>query len=176
MIRRTFVKALGKLIALGGLATKFPIHSMAADAPSDTVKFWAPVARADVLNSNGNIYPKHSLDKEVKEFETKFKAKLLGQIGYPRGNTHPNQWREPVSYRDVSHVVTNLKMDQGYLLAEIEILDTPQGNVLKSMDVCYRTYGIMRFKIQPEGLILCPQHSFELLGIHALPIEDAAIL
>jgi len=170
MIRRKFIKALGKLIALGGLATKFPMHSVTADVPNDTVKFWAPVARADVPNSNGNIYSQHVLDKVVKEFNTK----LVGQIGYPQFKIFDPRHTSIVSYRDASHIVSNLKMDQGYLLAEIEILDTPQGNVLKSMDVCYRTHGLLK---QPLSQYIETEfHSFKLIGIHAIPIEDAAIL
>ena len=149
MIRRKFIQLLLGVIPFAIFAKK--------EIAITHTKFWAPVARADIPNSNGRIYPRHVLNKAIAEFKTK----LNGQIGYPVNSI--------VSYRHISHVVTNLKMDQDYLLAEIEILDTPQGDILKSMDVCYRTHGFC--EINNDTIV-----NYELIGIHALKTNTACTL
>ena len=96
---------------------------------------------------------------------------MNGQIGYPVNSLcrmTPDR-NSIVSYRHISHVVTSLKMDQDYLLAEIEILNTPQGDILKSMDVCYRTHGFC--EINNDTIV-----NYELIGIHALKTNTACTL
>lgn len=162
MLRREFVKLLGGLIAVG------KIDSFAICPKSDVVTFWAPVARADVPNSNGRIYSKDCLESAMSQF-VKEKKELIGQIGYPKTSIY--------HFREASHVVKNLKLDQNYLCAEIEILNTPNGNILKSSidGVCFRVHGVVTIHYDEQakqGII----SNFKLIAVNAIPINEAATL
>jgi len=70
---------------------------------------------------NGRIYPKETLQKAVDSYNKQ--TYKLGTLGRSM----------EVSIVQSSHKIKNLYLDNGIMKADIEILDTPNGNILKEM-------------------------------------------
>lgn len=84
--------------------------------------------RADTLNANGRVYPKHILEREVRNYQ-----KLVEER---RATGELDHADDPVvNLQNVSHVITNIWMDEeGTVFGEVEVLDLmPQGKNLRSL-------------------------------------------
>ena len=82
--------------------------------------------RSDIKNQNGRVYPHAILQKEVKNFNTKYvnEERALGEPGHPMG---------PVINLDrVSHVIKELKEDGKNFIGKAKVMDTPNGKIVKS--------------------------------------------
>ena len=82
--------------------------------------------QSDIKNQNGRVYPHAVLQKEVKSFNTKYvnEGRALGELGHPMG---------PVINLDrVSHVIKELKEDGKNFIGKAKVMDTPNGNIVKS--------------------------------------------
>ncbi len=135
------------------------------DKDKTPTRLEAKVARADVPNGNKRIYPRAILEREVARF--KKDRTMMGQLKLRSSK---------VTYlSDVSHVVTNLKMKNDYLVAEIEVLNTPQGRILENSlrETTFRCSGIGSGKVDNKG-VLTISDSYKLIAIDAVPIEKAA--
>lgn len=78
-------------------------------------------------NRNGRYYSPEVLKKAVEDAQPRIKARqMLGEID-PPGDARTRM-------RDVSHVVTALRVDDnGCLIGDLEILDTPAGKMLRDL-------------------------------------------
>ena len=82
--------------------------------------------QSDIKNQNGRVYPHAILQKEVKNFNTKYvnEGRALGELGHPMG---------PVINLDrVSHVIKELKEDGKNFIGKAKVMDTPNGKIVKS--------------------------------------------
>ena len=82
--------------------------------------------QADIKNQNGRVYPQAVLQKEVKNFNTKYvnEGRALGELGHPMG---------PVINLDrVSHVIKELKEDGKNFVGKAKVMDTPNGKIVKN--------------------------------------------
>ena len=82
--------------------------------------------QSDIKNQNGRVYPHAVLQKEVKNFNTKYvnEGRALGELGHPMG---------PVINLDrVSHVIKELKEDGKNFIGKAKVMDTPNGKIVKS--------------------------------------------
>ena len=82
--------------------------------------------QADIKNQNGRVYPQAVLQKEVKNFNTKYvnEGRALGELGHPMG---------PVINLDrVSHVIKELKEDGKNFIGKAKVMDTPNGRIVKN--------------------------------------------
>lgn len=117
---------------------------------------------ADKPNKNGHIYPTTVLEHVVETFKDKTCG---GMIGMPATE-------EIVPLNEMSHVVNNIRLENGYLVGNITILKTPMGSmlmeILPHVDIAYRTAGTG--KITDVGTIT----EFQLTCIAAVPAKDAA--
>ena len=92
--------------------------------------------KLDTLNKNGRIYTTESVNKAIQEANDKSeKGQLLGELGY--GNV------VDIDLKNVSHKISELKIEDNSVVGEIEILDTPSGNKLKDIldQVVFRPRG-----------------------------------
>ena len=83
--------------------------------------------QADIKNQNGRVYPQAVLQKEVKNFNTKYvnEGRALGELGHPMG---------PVINLDrVSHVIKELKEDGKNFVGKAKVMDTPNGKIVKNL-------------------------------------------
>ena len=82
--------------------------------------------QSDIKNQNGRVYPHAVLQKEVKNFNTKYvnEGRALGELGHPMG---------PVINLDrVSHVIKELKEDGKNFVGKAKVMDTPNGKIVKN--------------------------------------------
>ena len=86
-----------------------------------------PFLQAEVTNRNGRCYPLSILEREVKRYHDTFIAngRALGELGHPNGPT--------VNLDRVSHMITSLTAEGNNFVGKAKILDTPMGNIAKSL-------------------------------------------
>tara|TARA_X000000950_G_scaffold288206_1_gene403875 strand:- start:2930 stop:3580 length:651 start_codon:yes stop_codon:yes gene_type:complete len=83
--------------------------------------------QADIANRNKRMYPMDTLRKEVQRYNETFvqKGRALGELGHPDGPT--------VNLDRVSHKITSLKENGTNFIGKAKLLDTPMGNIAKSL-------------------------------------------
>jgi hypothetical protein len=92
-----------------------------------TLYIQGPFLQADITNRNGRNYPFQILEREVRRYNESFisKGRALGELGHPDGPT--------VNLDRVSHMITSLKAEGNNFVGKAKILDTPMGNIAKSL-------------------------------------------
>lgn len=128
------------------------------------------ILRANVPNSNGNVYSLDVIKQAVDKFQ-KEGNKIVGHIGMLNDSeTHLNE---------ASHIVNGLKIDGEYLVAEIEVLNTLNGKILQKMmqssKVAFRCFGAANGIIDSNGFFNV-EKDYELISVNAVPVEKAAKL
>jgi hypothetical protein len=98
------------------------------------------VCKFDVPTRTKRIYSRALLQREADRMQESIRSRsCIGTLGVPDSGT--------IQFRDASHIITAMHFEDGALMAEIEILNTPAGRVLKSMidskvAVVFRPFGI----------------------------------
>jgi hypothetical protein len=92
-----------------------------------TLYIQGPFLQAEVTNRNGRNYPLSIMEREVNRYTQSFisKGRALGELGHPDGPT--------VNLDRVSHMITNLRKEGTNFIGKAKILDTPMGNIAKSL-------------------------------------------
>jgi hypothetical protein len=107
--------------------------------------------QSDIKNQNGRVYPHAVLQKEVKNFNTKYvnEGRALGELGHPMG---------PVINLDrVSHVIKELTQDGKNFIGKAKVMDTPNGRIVKNfisegVKLGVSSRGMGSVKINKEGV------------------------
>jgi hypothetical protein len=74
-------------------------------------------------NANNRIYPRQVLEREDQKYQELVKdRRALGELDHPDSPI--------VQLENVSHLVTETRWDGENLVGEIEVLDTPKGQIL----------------------------------------------
>jgi len=83
--------------------------------------------QSDIKNRNGRVYPTNILEKEVHRYNESYisKDRALGELGHPEGPT--------VNLDRVSHKIVSLKKEGLNFIGKAKILDTPMGQIAKSL-------------------------------------------
>jgi hypothetical protein len=83
--------------------------------------------QGDIKNRNGRMYPCGTLEREVGRYNEAFiqKGRALGELGHPDGPT--------VNLDRVSHKITSLVREGNNFIGRAKILNTPMGNIAKSL-------------------------------------------
>jgi len=83
--------------------------------------------QAQKENRNGRVYPRGTLFKEVKRYNTDYvqNNRAMGELGHPEGPT--------LNLERVSHMIRELKEDGNNVWGKAKILDTPYGNIVKNL-------------------------------------------
>ena len=83
--------------------------------------------QGDIANRNRRMYPMDTLRKEVARYDENFvqKGRALGELGHPEGPT--------VNLDRVSHKIVSLKESGSNFVGKAKLLDTPMGNIAKSL-------------------------------------------
>ena len=172
MDRRLFFES----IAIAGLG--FVMGGRAAAAAKDAVKETnrvdalhtrCLVAKADVANGNKRLYPRAVLEAAVADFKALPPRAMYGQMGMPTSSV--------MQLSMASHIVTDLKMVGDYLVAEIELIATPHGVILKQLmetpdTVAFRTAGVGNGQVNDDGVLIIGD-SFKLISINAVSVTEA---
>tara|TARA_S200002703_G_scaffold78043_1_gene67214 strand:+ start:1648 stop:2253 length:606 start_codon:yes stop_codon:yes gene_type:complete len=74
-------------------------------------------------NANNRIYPREILEREDKRYQELIRERrALGELDHPESPV--------VQLENVSHLVTETNWEGNNLIGEIEVLDTPKGQIL----------------------------------------------
>ena len=81
---------------------------------------------ADVQNGNGRVYPHKILMREVENYKKLVKEKrALGELDHPDDSV--------INLKNASHMVTDIWMEDKAVMGKVKVLNTPSGQVLKSL-------------------------------------------
>jgi hypothetical protein len=81
---------------------------------------------ADKKNRNGRIYPKAVLAKEIEKYQELVRERRsLGELDHPTA--------AEVNLTNASHLITEMWWDGNKLKGEVELLDTPSGQIAKQL-------------------------------------------
>ena len=83
--------------------------------------------QGNIKNRNGRMYPMETLQKEVNRYNEAHvqSGRALGELGHPEGPT--------VNLDRVSHKITSLRESGSNFIGRAKILDTPMGQIAKSL-------------------------------------------
>lgn len=83
--------------------------------------------RAGVKNQNGRVYPKDILVREAKKYEENFikERRAIGELDHPESSV--------VNLQNVSHNIIEMHWEGDDLVGTVEVLPTPNGNILKEL-------------------------------------------
>lgn len=97
------------------------------DDPNKTVLVQGVLQRANAKNQNGRVYPKDILEREVQKYDQNFvkERRALGELDHPDSSV--------VNLQNVSHNVVEMMWSGDDLIGKVEILPTPNGNILKQL-------------------------------------------
>ena len=81
---------------------------------------------AETLNGNRRKYPIAVLEKEVRNYQKLVKERrALGELDHPDDSV--------INLKNASHMVTSCWMDGNKVMGKIQVLDTPSGQILRSL-------------------------------------------
>jgi len=82
--------------------------------------------KADTVNQNGRIYPRHILEREVRNYQ-KFivENRAIGELDHPDTSV--------INLKNVSHKVIEARIQDGVVVGAVEILNTPSGKILQDL-------------------------------------------
>ena len=84
------------------------------------------VQQADLKNGNGRKYPEKILRREIEKYQQLVaENRALGEADHPESSV--------INLKNVSHMVTKIWWDGPAVMAKIKILNTPSGQIIKSL-------------------------------------------
>ncbi len=93
---------------------------------SGTVFLSGIMQKADQENGNGRVYSKRVLSREIENYQKIIIDKrALGELDHPEDSV--------VNLKNVSHMVTEMWWQGDNVMGKVKILDTPSGQILKSL-------------------------------------------
>jgi hypothetical protein len=82
--------------------------------------------KADELNGNGRVYPRQVLVREVRNYQKIVnEGRALGELDHPEDSV--------VNLKNASHMVTKVWWEDNNVMGKVKLLNTPSGNILKSL-------------------------------------------
>ena len=82
--------------------------------------------KADTQNGNGRVYPHRVLTREVKNYKKLVdERRALGELDHPDDSV--------INLRNASHMVTELWWNNQDVMGKVQVLNTPSGNILRSL-------------------------------------------
>ena len=79
-----------------------------------------------ILNGNGRIYPEKILMREVENYKKLVKERrALGELDHPDDSV--------INLKNASHMVTNIWSEGSKVKGTVKVLNTPSGNILRSL-------------------------------------------
>jgi len=86
-----------------------------------------PFLVAEKKNRNGRLYEFNTMKKEVSRYTEDYinKHRAFGELGHPESPS--------INLDRVSHMITSLREDGNQWIGKAKILDTPMGNIARSL-------------------------------------------
>ena len=84
------------------------------------------IQRADTVNGNGRVYPYNVLMREMKNYEKLVsERRALGELDHPDDSV--------INLKNASHMMTKVWWDGKNVMGKAKVLDTPSGQVLRTL-------------------------------------------
>ena len=133
-----------------------------------------PYMMADKANQNGRVYQLDEMTKEVGRYMTDMvkTRRAIGEMNHPQ-STEVN----PVN---ACHLVTELKQNGNYFMGKSLILDTPMGQLLKSLvkdkiQMGISTRGLGNLAESSDGKTVSNFHLICLDVVHQPSVQNAML-
>jgi len=82
--------------------------------------------KCDQENGNGRIYSRKILEREIENYQKIIEdRRALGELDHPDDSV--------VNLKNVSHMVTKMWWDGNSVMGKVKVLETPSGNILRSL-------------------------------------------
>jgi hypothetical protein len=132
-------------------------------------KLTAVVLHFDTPNRNKRIYPLSLAENFLKLKSVANDRGLVGMLGNPETPI--------IQFSIASHVITDLRVEDKKLIADIETYHTPSGQILRQMladgTVAFRTMGVGNGQVNEEGYLII-NDSYKFITINALNAGEAS--
>ena len=110
----------------GGVCQDLLTEAEKIEVANGTMYLSGVMQKANKLNGNGRVYPRHVLAREVRNYQKIVnEARALGELDHPEDSV--------VNLKNASHMVTKVWWDGDAVMGKVKILDTPSGGILKSL-------------------------------------------
>ncbi len=136
-------------------------------------EFTTRIQVIDKPNKNNRTYTLKAVVNAIEEAQKRYADRpMLGTLGMPEDALGLPVTTIPLT--QVSHTITNLRIEDGYLVGNVKILKTPMGQVLEAMlekdreSMAFRTFGAGT--IDKDGII----SHYDIISVSAIRAEDAA--
>ena len=81
---------------------------------------------AETQNGNGRVYPQKILEREVKNYKKLVEdRRALGELDHPEESV--------INLKNASHMITEIWMDGPEVKGKLKVLNTPSGEILRSL-------------------------------------------
>jgi hypothetical protein len=151
----------------------------------DTFKHTAMVLEFDKPNLNRRVYPSSLAKSILKQFQDRIDNPVIGMLDNPSDSV--------IHFAMASHLVTRLWVEQSNsigtkpisslpgskLMCEVEVLDTPCGQTLRSLlkehpeSVAFRPMGVGSGTVNPDGVLVIGE-GYKFITINAIPAHEAS--
>ena len=85
-----------------------------------------PLQKAGEKNYNGRVYPKNVLEREIKKYmEVIQESRATGELDHPDSSV--------INLKNVSHKILECHWEGDTVMGTIEILTTPNGNIVRDL-------------------------------------------
>lgn len=117
------------------------------------------LATAEVKNGNGRYYSKDLWNREIDKYRVLVdENRAMGELDHPESSV--------INLQNVSHNISDMWWDGDNVMGKIEILPTPNGNILKALVESGITVGVSSRgmgSLKDVGGLMEVQDDFELL-------------
>lgn len=132
---------------------------------SGNVRFRGKFQEAEAVNKNKRMYPYSVLNDNMNRLQEAIAdRRLVGELDHPTDSI--------IHFSEASHVITKLWWDGNNLMGEGEILNTPNGKVLKSLindgvKVGISSRGVGNGTTNEDGILVIGE-SYKLITFDAV--------
>lgn len=110
----------------GGICHDLLTEEEKRDVANGMTYLTGKLQEADVQNGNGRVYPYKVLAREVQNYKKLVKEnRALGELDHPDDSV--------INLKNASHMVTDIWMEDKSVMGKVKVLNTPSGQVLKSL-------------------------------------------
>ncbi len=93
------------------------------------------IQRANAKNQNGRVYPREVLEREIENYQKIVRDnRACGELDHPEDSV--------VNLKNVSHIMTSVWWDGDDVMGKVKVLNTPSGQILRSLVDSDVTLGI----------------------------------
>ena len=110
----------------GGFCEDLLTEQEKAEVANGTLYLTGVMQRAEAQNGNGRVYPRGILRREVKNYSKLVREnRALGELDHPEDSV--------INLKNASHMVTDIWWDGDDVMGKVKVLNTPSGEILKSL-------------------------------------------